>query len=511
LGPDGLRELLEQTQAVDDPDEDEQKRKVLRCVQDFVQALLLQDMHHPQLVPQVWRLVDKHYKAIGKARARKKKPQEAEEKAILDFLTGAEKLLCRTLKEAGSEAASLLRLLERCQGDVEVLHDRLWWATFEPDAEDEEEEEGEAGLRKEPNAMQKLTPLDDYAIGKRQQPHPEFRPLRERLVLDVEVTRGGGVGAPPEVDNATDASTAAPDPALMVLLANLPLGATEDAVRLALGPCGELRSLELCDEWLEEVASAGTKAPSPSDVPEFTHRYALVEFETEEAQRRSLRKAARLFGILMDDSLQAPTVPDEGEKPKKTAKAKKNRLPARPAYPQDVLGKSCLLLRRVPWSLEPHAVLEACARILHGGAPGAWKLVATNCGAFSTPCRRPLHSLAVHVETDGSVRVLNEPVAAGAGPAARGGAGRRSGNGGAAVLRFERFELAYMARRLLSRGLLHHGITVGFPPWRPLACEFDSGGQVLDQAVLVDMPLIGASACYGDPSRDPVRRWGSLA
>merc|ERR1712232_552008 len=134
---------------------------------------------------------------------------------------------------------------------------------------------------------------------------------------------------------------------------------------------------------------------------------------------------------------------------KQTKKASKTI--ARLTYPQKAAVKRSLLCRNLPWRLDASEILEHLARLLlHGGlgiassgGPSSVRLRATNCGAFSAndsvfgSAAKPISSLVVEAERNGETKVVQEPSSY---------FPRRAGIG-AVVLRFQRFEDAYLARR----------------------------------------------------------------
>jgi len=364
--------------------------------------------------------------------------------------------------------------------------------------------------------------------------------------LDAEVGWVDGHGARLHAPLGAAAAAAAaatgvvPDPNFTVLLSNLPIGVTEEDLWTALAPCGPLSHVELCSEWCDWAKMADPRrktnqeaANNPSDYSLF---YALVTFKSEDGHRRALRRACRTFGIAV--------------RMVSTVKSKKPAV--RPVYPQDVRMKRNLLVRDIPWRLTPAEVLMECARALTpmptstatggettlgAGMESGWdwlrlqivseagkgniscRLRALNCGAFSGPHGSGLlRALEVEACNDGGHIVRQDPAATEAGGSSCGSiSGSNSGNagihgnGGAAILRFPRFEDAYWARQVLSRcgvGAPMQNVFCGFPPWRPLLQDRDTFGHELCPPVLVDLPVRGASAVYNVGQADAVRRFG---
>jgi len=262
-------------------------------------------------------------------------------------------------------------------------------------------------------------------------------------------------------------------------------------VRGALAPCGPVRSVELCPEWLEDLQpelSVGDEEP-----PEYSPLYAIVEFEDREGRDRACMDAPRVFGVLFKEvRVRVQKSRDPEVKPKT-----KKKVVTRPAYPQNVQLKRTLLLQGLPWSLEPWKLLAGCARALTAADRGRCVFRALNSAALGG--RGALVGpLRVEVDGDEVRQAPDQTVLPGSGLGVTN-----------LVLRFQSFEQAYAGRQLLG-GLQLGGrqVRCGFPPWRPSCRERDSSGQPLPEPVLVDLPLDGRGARYNCPSDDPLRLFG---
>eukprot|EP00931_Biecheleriopsis_adriatica_P049479 TRINITY_DN28624_c0_g1_i1.p1 TRINITY_DN28624_c0_g1~~TRINITY_DN28624_c0_g1_i1.p1 ORF type:complete len:598 (+),score=130.43 TRINITY_DN28624_c0_g1_i1:24-1796(+) len=487
--------------------------QALDAVQELVQAVV--ESEHEKLLEEITKLVDAHFRRIGKLHAQQKTQPGAEEKERTSFLRTAGNLLTKRLGD-GPVVQHLIERLELCHGHVELLHEHLWWASYQDSFSDEVNFSGDGDAAVDPYQLLRLT-TKPAVIG------TEARPLMERWVLDVSVS----------LERISDELGVVPQADRTILLSNIPVGTTEEDLRATLAVCGEIRSVELCEEWVdwqdrlqrsvsadqdgkdEEVTEEGDEdsnekkeivLPCAKAPPPYTLPYAIVEFEKVEARQMAMRDMPRLFGILMREVRLL-----------KRKSGSVRKVVGRPAYPQDARLKRTLLIRDMKWVLQPWQVLEACGRKL-ATSNLSCHLSLSNCQVFGAPGNGPLQALDVQASSSGGTSISQVPshyqdagFCSSTATDAVAAPQERGGNGGAAVLRFQSFEDAYRSKQLLQGTMLGgKKIYCGFAPWRPACLPVDSRGNKLHEVHYLDMPVPRASARYGpDASRDPVHRWGT--
>eukprot|EP00930_Biecheleria_cincta_P054765 TRINITY_DN41178_c0_g1_i1.p1 TRINITY_DN41178_c0_g1~~TRINITY_DN41178_c0_g1_i1.p1 ORF type:complete len:624 (+),score=123.56 TRINITY_DN41178_c0_g1_i1:57-1928(+) len=472
------------------------KREIQDAVQDLVQVIL--ESGDEMLLDKTTDLVASHFHKMAKLHALPKLKPEQGEAERQKFLDKMKKLLTQRFAESNL-LPQLLERLDLCHGNVELLHDRLWLGRCQAaddglfNLEDDEADVDDAHLAEFFERTEKPPPVGT-----------EARPIQEPWVLDVDVgwmPKSCEKYSGPSIDRS-------------ILLSNLPIGTTEDDIRAALAPCGPIRSIEICQEWLDwqdrlnrsTDAEPETKTPEAKPAPPpYTLLYAIAEFESPEARQRATGEMPRIFGILFREvrltKQKTRTVP---------------KVVGRACYPQDVRVKRTLLLRNLSWTLEPWQVLEACCRLL-ANAGMRCRLSLSNCGAFGKLGSGKLRQLEVNCFVGSEPEVMQSPDIhsnadrSTAESVALLAPRERGGNGGVAVLRFQSFEAAYMALQALKLFELEgRRIYCGFAPWRPACLPCDSKGRNLCEALLLDFPVPGRSAFYGpdEEQRDPVLKYG---
>ncbi|CAE7520049.1 unnamed protein product [Symbiodinium natans] len=482
------------------PEELQGKRR-LNALQDLIGHL--QQSGRADVIQELYQLVCSHFDRSGRqplsgSTSRKPPAEEAEQ----DFKRKLRKILERVSAGELLDADFVLKDVDG-ELDIEEMQARLDDALLQDvDIDMEVSEDGGAAGYSDVRRMmseQQLLPLQGS----------EARPLHERRVMDVEVTltrRVNGV----TWTRPGDTSAHMPEESKSILLSNLPLTATESDVRATLSKCcGEVEHVEVCEElerWIESLRSSNAEACGTAPLeeregplrkaPAYTLRYALVQFQTVNAKKRATRLLPRLNGILFKEVWRL-----------KKRTAWKESVVARPAFPQDARLKRALIVRNLPWSLQPGEVLRRVAVTLSSDGSEKCRLELLNCPAFVQGARK-LQQFAVEAAEGEIVDDGETP----AGPIPEHEMSTSDAtwarHGSALVLRFPCFEEAWLAReRLRSLSMEGREVVCEFPPWRPVCTAVDSRGVGLDEPVLMDMPIPRASARYGRHG-DPVIRFG---
>ncbi|CAJ1378738.1 unnamed protein product, partial [Effrenium voratum] len=299
-----------------------------RGAQTFVESL---SAWSPRALEEMCELASREYLKMGRVCARQ--PRDA--KAY--FRNKARKVVESRIVHP-ERKDHLLQKLELCYHDIELLQGYLQEALQQANGIDDD--------------LAELDELDMLSVRPELLPSgTETRPLEEQWVMDVEVEQWRRAEVP--------RGCHVPDPVRSILLSNLPHPCQELDLEVGLQPCGAISSIQLCNEWqeMQDRLSQPEEAPGLAKAPaRFRMPYAFVEFTAESARRKATRKLSglsswsssalvqmrpRLNGILFREVLRV----------KRTKW--KDEVVARPCYPQDVRSKRCLLLRGLPWSMQP--------------------------------------------------------------------------------------------------------------------------------------------------------------
>lgn len=471
------------------PSQEDEPDPGLEAVNDFVRTVhKLKD--HGVVLNVVSSEIDRFYQEIAKTRLsrysseRREQAEANKENIFVKRLNSALKAEFVGMPQADQVREHVIGLAEKCKGHVEELHKHLGWSahSLEDDVED--------------NTDLLSEDAPDFRTDERTATETEYRPLRERNILDAEV----------RFNEAVDARTskwASPPPMeRTVFLSNLPMLTVPADIHAFLAPCGEVESVHLFDDWVDwQRVVAPLSAPQEQmdqlKVEQrqlYTLRYAMVVFKDPDARRKALRPAIRVFGILFSEYEEVMK-----KAPKTGTKVLTHSRVSRTVFPQPLDIKRCLLLRDVEM-VPAKEVLQECARVLGEGF-GPCELSLTNGQVFNMFDPLTVTSDQVDGSLPGEVDDF--------GYGGYGGYDARADCGGVAVLRFSSFQEAFVARQAL-RELRIRGrpVAVGFPPWRPVVCSASSDGQLLPEDLYVDLPLPRASAKYMPRSQDPILRFG---